>query len=62
MKNKFQFGCKVKTVCDIPSVDGMLYKNEIVTIDENHKDIREDKIRVKDSLGKIWWVKPSQVT
>ena len=60
MKNKFQFGCKVKTVCDIPSVDGMLYENTIVKISEY--DGVKETIRVTDGLGKIWWVEPSAVS
>ena len=43
---------------NIPSVDGMLYKNTIVKIDET----KDDKIRVVDSLGKVWWIDPSAVS
>ena len=45
---------------DIPSSEGMLYKNSIVKIDEWNDSTK--KIRVVDSLGKVWWVNPSQVS
>ncbi len=45
---------KFKVIKDHPTVDGMLYKNEIVKLDSgDNKNI----IRVKDSTGKIWFVK-----
>ena len=45
---------KFKVIKDQPTVDGMLYKNEIVKLDSgDNKNI----IRVKDSTGKIWFVK-----
>ena len=45
---------KFKVIKDHPTVDGMLYKNEIVKLDRgDNKNI----IRVKDSTGKIWFVK-----
>ena len=45
---------KFKVIKDHPTVDGMLYKNEIVNLDSgDNKNI----IRVKDSTGKIWFVK-----
>ena len=55
---QINIGDKVRVVKDIPSVDGMLHKDRIVKIDE----IKYDKIRVKCSLGKIWWVQSSQVS
>jgi hypothetical protein len=51
-------GDKVRVVRDVPSVDGMLYKDRIVKIDE----IKDNKLRVKCSLGKLWWVEPSHVS
>jgi hypothetical protein len=47
---------KYKVIKDYPTVDGMLYKNEIVKLD-NGKD--KNKVRVKDSTGKIWFVEKS---
>ena len=44
---------------DIQSVDGMLYRDTKVTIDEigfPYKDIR-----IKDDLGKIWYVNLSDI-
>ena len=52
-----------KRVCvqeDIPSENGMLYKNSIVKLDEWNKTTK--KIRVTDKLGKVWWIEPSQVS
>jgi len=57
-------GRKLKTgerVCiqqDIPSVDGMLYKNTIVKVEA----LEESKLRVQDRSGKLWWVQYSQVS
>ena len=45
---------------DIPTIDGMLYKNTIVKLDEWNQDT--NKIRVTDSTGKVWWVEPTQVS
>ena len=52
-----------KRVCvqfDIPSENGMLYKNSIVKVDEWNDSTK--KIRVTDKLGKVWWVEPTQVS
>lgn len=59
-KNReIKVGSRVCIQHDIPSVDGMLYKNSIVKVDE----FKENKgIRVIDNLGKIWWVNPSDVS
>jgi hypothetical protein len=51
-------GDKVRVVKDVPSIDGMLYKDRIVKIDE----IKNNKLRVKCSLGKLWWIEPSHVS
>ena len=50
-----------KRVCiqeDIPTVDGMLYKNTICKVDT----LEESKLRVQDRSGKLWWVQYSQVS
>ena len=50
-----------KRVCiqeDIPTIDGMLYKNTIVKV-ESYKN---DKIQVQDRSGKLWWVACNQVS
>ena len=57
-------GTKLKVsdrVCiqeDIPTVDGMLYKNTICKVDS----LEESKLRVQDRSGKLWWVQYSQVS
>jgi|TARA_B100001964_G_scaffold235630_1_gene296045 hypothetical protein len=45
---------KYKVIKDYPTIDGMLYKNEIVKLDNGES--KKTKIRVKDSTGKIWFV------
>ena len=44
---------KLKVIKDYPTIDGMLYKNEVVRLD-NSTD--KSKLRVKDATGKIWFV------
>ena len=57
-------GTKLKVsdrVCiqeDIPTIDGMLYKNTICKVDS----LDEDKLRVQDRSGKLWWVAYNQVS
>tara|TARA_B100001250_G_C19667916_1_gene730127 strand:+ start:64 stop:348 length:285 start_codon:yes stop_codon:yes gene_type:complete len=43
---------------DIPSIDGMLYKNTICKVDS----LNESKVRVQDRSGKLWWVAGNQVS
>ena len=60
-KNRtLEIGQKVRIEQDIPSENGMLYKNSIVKLDERND--RTEKIRVTDSLGKVWWIEPTQVS
>ena len=60
-KNReLELGKKVRIQVDIPSPEGMLYKNTLVKLDEFNQVL--NKIRVKDSLGKVWWIEPSQVS
>ena len=50
-----------KRVCiqeDIPTVDGMLYENTIVKVDS----LEDNKLRVQDRSGKLWWVGYNQVS
>ena len=53
-------GQRVRIETDIPSPEGMLYKDSIVKLDE-FNDISK-KIRVTDNSGKVWWVEPTQVS
>ena len=58
-KNRpIKIGDKVRIIEDIPSVNGVLYKNRIVTISE----VKDRKIRVKCSLGKVWWVEQQHIS
>ena len=53
-------GKRVRIEEDIPSENGMLYKDSIVKLDEFNGITK--KIRVTDNLGKVWWVEPTQVS
>ena len=55
-----EVGKRVRVEMDIPSENGMLYKHSIVKLDEFNDTTK--KIRVTDSLGKVWWIEPSQVS
>ena len=55
-----EIGNRVRVEVDIPSENGMLYKDTIVKLDEFNN--KQNKIRVTDSLGKVWWIEPSQVS
>ena len=53
-------GKRVRIEEDIPSAEGMLYKHSIVKLDE--MNTKTKKVRVTDSLGKVWWIEPSHVS
>ena len=55
-----EIGKRVRVEVDIPSENGMLYKNSIVKLDEWKEEI--GKIRVTDNTGKVWWIEPTQVS
>ncbi len=55
---KLQIGERVRIEEDIPSENGMLYKDTIVKV-EAHKN---DKIQVQDRSGKLWWVGSNQIS
>ena len=60
-KNRtLELGQRVRVEKDIPSHNGMLYKHSIVKLDEFN--IKTNKIRVTDSLGKVWWIEPTDVS
>ena len=60
-KNReLELGQRVRIQENIPSENGMLYKDSIVKLDEWNEITK--KIRVTDSLGKVWWVEPIQVS
>ena len=56
--SKLSVGKRVCIQEDIPSVDGMLYKNTIVKVEA----LEESKLRVQDRSGKLWCVNYSQVS
>ena len=43
---------------DIPTVNGMLYKNTICKVEA----FDSKKVQVQDRSGKLWWVQYSQVS
>ena len=48
-----KIGERVRVEQDVPSVDGMLYKNEVVMVDSKYKSfVNQEKIQVKDLTGK----------
>ena len=55
---KLKVSDRVRIEEDIPSVDGMLYKDTIVKVDS----LDESKLRVQDRSGKLWWVAYNQVS
>ena len=55
---KLSIGNRVCIQQDIPSVNGMLYKNTIVKVEA----LDESKIQVQDRSGKLWWVTSNQVS
>ena len=60
MMNNFDIGDKVRVVHDIATIDGMLYKDEIVKVDAFTSSDKD--MRVLDSLGKIWYIDFCDVT
>ena len=56
--SKLSVGKRVCIQEDIPTIDGMLYKNTIVKVDT----LNESKLRVQDRSGKLWWVAYNQVS
>ena len=55
---KLRVSDRVRIEEDIPTIDGMLYKNTIVKVD----NLEEGKLRVQDRSGKLWWVEYNQVS
>ena len=55
-----KIGNRVRIENDIPSESGMLYKHSIVKLDELIEVTK--KIRVTDTLGKVWWIEPNEVS
>ena len=57
-----KIGDKVKIKKDIPNINGMLYKDSTVKIDEiSEGSPFRGPIRVIDSLGKIWWISKEDI-
>ena len=56
--SKLNVGKRVCIQEDIPTVDGMLYKNTICKVE----GFDTKKVQVQDRSGKLWWVQYSQVS
>ena len=50
---------KFRVLKTITTVEGTLYENELVTFENKEAD---GDWRVKDSMGRIWFVNPKQLT
>ena len=59
MINIIKVGQKAVISRNIPSVDGMLYADTKVTIDEI--GFPDKDFRVKDDMGKIWYINLSDI-
>ena len=55
---KLSVGERVCIQEDIPTVNGMLYKNTICKIES----FDTKKVQVQDRSGKLWWVGYNQVS
>ena len=58
--DNLKVGDKVKVIRDIPTIEGMLHKNEIVKIDA--VTFPDKDMRVLDSMGRIWYIDFCDVT
>ena len=59
MKQGSKMNKKYRVLGTITTVDGTLYKNELVTFENEEKD---GDWRVKDNMGRIWFVDPKKLT
>ena len=53
-----EVGERVRIEQDIPTVNGMLYKNTICKVES----FDTKKVQVQDRSGKLWWVGYNQVS
>ncbi len=53
-----KIGERVRIEEDIPSIDGMLYKDTICKVES----FNNTKIQVQDRSGKLWWVISNQIS
>ena len=54
ISDRFKVGNKLKVMKDIPTIDGVLYKDEIVKIDA--LTFPDKDMRVIDNLGRQWYI------
>ena len=53
---------KYKVIKDFPTTDGVLYADEIVHVQATIANTKKGHLRVKDSMGRIWFVNKNQLT
>ena len=60
-KNReLKMGERVRIEKNIPSPNGMLYENTLVKLQEF--DSVNNKVKVTDSMGKVWWIEPLNIS
>jgi hypothetical protein len=49
---------KVKIMYDLPTIEGMIYKDTIVNVDKDKftERIHDEKVKGKTDTGKILWI------
>ena len=57
-KRQLKIGKRIRIEVDIPSPNGMLYKNTICKVEA----LEDTKLQIQDRSGKLWWVQYSQVS
>jgi len=55
-----EWGQKVKIVNDISTIEGTLYKDEMVKVESTGNGIKD--LRVIDNLGRVWYVNLTDVS
>ena len=54
MLNNYKVGDRLKVIRDIATIDGVLYKEEIIKVDAS--GFPDKDMRVIDNMGRIWYL------
>ena len=54
MLNNYKVGDRLKVIRDIATIDGVLYKEEIIKVDAI--GFPDKDMRVIDNMGRIWYL------
>ena len=54
MMSNYKVGDRLKVIRDIATIDGVLYKNEVIKIEAI--GFPDKDMRVIDNLGRIWYI------